>query len=106
MTNTRPRATQRFVRATLAGWGLVLLPWSAAPSGLELHALDVGHGSSFVLRAPGLPALVFDAGSRDRPEIYSEALAPLLAAWEVRRPAAIPGDPGPEASTLPESTAI
>ena len=86
MTNTRPRATQRFVRATLAGWGLVLLPWSAAPSGLELHALDVGHGSSFVLRAPGLPALVFDAGSRDRPEIYSEALAPLLAAWEVRRP--------------------
>ena len=77
---------RRLGRAALVGWGVLLLPWNAAPSGLELHALDVGHGSAFVLRAPGLPALVFDAGSRDRPEIYEEALAPLLGAWEVRRP--------------------
>ncbi|HEX6886139.1 MAG TPA: ComEC/Rec2 family competence protein [Planctomycetota bacterium] len=70
-------------RAAALTWALVLLPWSAAPAGLELHALDVGHGSAAVLRAPGLPALVFDAGSRDRRAIAGQALLPLLARWEV-----------------------
>ena len=43
------------------------------------HALDVGHGTAIALRGPGVPALVFDAGSRDRRSVYEEALAPLLA---------------------------
>jgi beta-lactamase superfamily II metal-dependent hydrolase len=38
------------------------------------------------VRAPGEPCLLFDAGSRDRPRLYREALAPLLARWEVARP--------------------
>ncbi len=67
------------------GWALWLLPWSAAPAGLELFALDVGHGNATVLRAPGIPALVFDAGSRDRTRLREEALSPLLRAWEVDR---------------------
>ncbi len=70
-------------RAAALAWGLCLLPWSAAPRGLELHMLDVGHGSALVLRAPGLEALVFDAGSRDRRGLAREALLPLLARWEV-----------------------
>jgi competence protein ComEC len=70
-------------RAAALAWGLLLLPWSAAPRGLELHLLDVGHGTAAVLRAPGLEALVFDAGSRDRRALASEALLPLLARWDV-----------------------
>lgn len=80
-------------RAALLAFGLLLLPWSAAPAGLELHALDVGHGSALVLRAPGLEALVFDAGSRDRRAVTSEALVPLLARWEVARPTVVLSHP-------------
>ena len=47
-------------RAATLGAALLLLPWSAAPAGLEVHLLDVGHGSSVVLRAPGIEALIFD----------------------------------------------
>ena len=72
-----------WLRAAAGLWALLLLPWSAAPSGLELVALDVGHGSALVARAPGLPALVYDAGSRDRRAVASQALLPLLARWEV-----------------------
>jgi competence protein ComEC len=72
-------------RAAFALAGLLLLPWSAAPAGLELWALDVGHGTAVVARAPGLEALVFDAGSRDRRGLVSEALVPLLARWDVAR---------------------
>jgi len=64
-------------------WGLGLLPWSAAPVGLELWSLDVGHGTACCLRAPGLEALLFDAGSRDRHGVLRQALGPLLARWEV-----------------------
>ena len=81
-----PTRAVRAARATSLVAGAVLLPWSAAPRGLELHLLDVGHGTSAVLRAPGLPALVFDAGSRERHRVHEEALAPLLARWEVARP--------------------
>jgi competence protein ComEC len=70
-------------RLAALAWGLLLLPWSPGPAGLELHALDVGHGTATVLRAPGLEALVFDAGSRDRRAVASQALLPLLAQWEV-----------------------
>lgn len=66
--------------------GALLLPWTVAPAGFELTLLDVGHGTSAVVRAPGLAALVFDAGSRDRRGLYPEALAPLLARAEVARP--------------------
>ena len=72
--------------APLALAGIVLLPWHAAPASIEVHALDVGHGTAVVIRAPGEPCLVFDAGSRDRPRLASEALGPCLARWEVRRP--------------------
>jgi competence protein ComEC len=69
--------------------GVLLLPWSAAPAGLELHALDVGHGTALVMRAPGLEALVLDAGSRDRRGLAREALVPLLARWDVARPTVV-----------------
>lgn len=72
-------------RPAALAWGLLLLPWSAAPSGLELVALDVGHGTAVVARAPGLEGLVFDAGSRDRRAVASQALLPLLARWEAAR---------------------
>lgn len=75
---------RRGARAVAAAWAVLLLPWSAAPAGLEVHALDVGHGTAVAVRGPGLPALVFDAGSRDRPGTFEEALGPLLASWEVR----------------------
>jgi competence protein ComEC len=70
-----------------------LLPWAAAPAGLEVHLLDVGHGTACVLRAPGHPAWVFDAGSRDRPGVAEEAVGPLLARWEVTRPSVVLSHP-------------
>lgn len=78
--------TGRAARAAAALWGLLLLPWSAAPRGLELCALDVGHGTAVVLRAPGLEALVFDAGSRERRRVATGALIPWLARREVSAP--------------------
>ena len=78
-------ATRAARRLAALAWGVLLLPWSAAPRGLELCALDVGHGTAVALRAPGLEALVFDAGSRDRAAVASEALLPLLARWDVAR---------------------
>jgi hypothetical protein len=77
-----PRA---IARLTAVLWVLVLVPWTLAPSGLEVRALDVGNGTAVALREPGGAVLVFDAGSRDRPGVDREALAPLLAAWEAER---------------------
>ena len=80
------RGTRPLVRrATALLWVAILVPWTAAPRGLEIHALDVGGGTAVALRAPGGGALVFDAGSRDRPGVDREALGPLLSAWEARR---------------------
>lgn len=73
-------------RAAALAFGLLLVPWTAAPRGLEYELLDVGHGCALLVRAPGLPCLLFDAGSRDRRYLYREALAPLLASWEVADP--------------------
>jgi len=65
--------------------GAVLLPWSAHPARLEVFALDVGHGTAVLVRAPGLAPILFDAGSRDRPGLAREALGPLLAKLEPAR---------------------
>ncbi len=80
------RGRRMLVRSTALAGAIALVPWTAAPSRFELVALDVGHGTSCALRAPGLPALVFDAGSRDRRRLYSDAIGPLLASWDVARP--------------------
>lgn len=60
------------------------IPLRPQPAGLELVALDVGHGTCVALRAPGTGAWLFDAGSRDRPRLVAEALAPLMRRWEVQ----------------------
>lgn len=70
-------------RLGAAAFGACALPWAAGPKGLELVALDVGHGTAAVLRAPGEPCWVFDAGSTDRTHIGRAALGPLLRAWDV-----------------------
>jgi competence protein ComEC len=74
-----------FARSAAAAWVAILVPWTAAPRGLELWALDVGSGTAVVWRAPGAGAWVFDAGSRDRPDVTREALLPLLREWEATR---------------------
>src|SRR5262249_11446726 len=45
----------------------------------------VGHGTCVVVRAPGAGTWVFDAGSRDRPELARQALLPILSSWEAGR---------------------
>jgi beta-lactamase superfamily II metal-dependent hydrolase len=70
-------------RLALACWAVLLVPWTLAPAHLELCALDVGHGTCVVLRAPESGVWIFDAGSRDRPDVAREALLPLLRKWEV-----------------------
>src|SRR5262249_5460180 len=69
-------------RAAALLTAILLLPWAAAPEGLQLSALDVGHGTCVVVRAPGAGTWVFDAGSRDRPELARQALLPILSSWE------------------------
>lgn len=69
-------------RLACATGGAALLPWSLAPRGLELTALDVGHGTALVLRTPTQRVWVFDAGTRDRNALERGALGPQLAAWE------------------------
>ncbi len=78
---------RRLVARRVAGlasiaWGLALLPWTAAARGFELDALDVGHGTAVVLRAPGDAPWIFDAGSRDRLRVAQAAVAPLLRSWD------------------------
>jgi competence protein ComEC len=76
-------------RGAALAWGLLLLPWTPAPAGLELVALDVGHGTALALRAPGAGVWVFDAGSRDRRGVGPLALGPLLARWDPGRVAVV-----------------
>ncbi len=79
------RARAWIARAAALASALALVPWNLAPAALEIHALDVGSGTAALLRAPGGAVWIFDAGSRDRPEVDREALGPLLRAWEVSR---------------------
>ncbi|MBI1382747.1 MAG: MBL fold metallo-hydrolase [Planctomycetaceae bacterium] len=64
---------------------VVLVPWRVGPARLEVTCLDVGHGTAALVRAPGLPLIVFDAGSRDRPGLVREALLPWVARFEPAR---------------------
>jgi len=64
-----------------AAWLALLIPRDTTASTLEIHALDVGHGTCVVFRAPGSRAWIFDAGSRDRSQLATAALFPLLRSW-------------------------
>ena len=66
-------------RVTCVAWAATLVPWTTAPDRLEVTALDVGHGTCVVARAPGLPLVVFDAGSKTHAGVDRDALRPLLA---------------------------
>jgi len=77
------RGDARGLRAGLGGLGLCLLPWRPAPAALEVVACDVGHGTAVAARAPGAGAWLFDAGSRDRGGVATQAVAPLLRQWDV-----------------------
>lgn len=77
-----PRVSELGRRVAQASAGLALLPWSLAPAGVEVAALDVGHGSALVMRTPLNEVWLFDAGSRDRYGLERLALGPQLAAWE------------------------
>ncbi len=79
------RSARLFGRAAGLAWAAIAVPWTAAPRGLELWALDVGSGTAVVWRAPGSGAWLFDAGSRDRPDVAREAVLPLLREWEAAR---------------------
>jgi competence protein ComEC len=71
--------------ATLLGLAFV----RPAPIGdLRITALDVGHGTAVMVEAPDgaeATALLFDAGSRDRPGVASRGLAPLVRRGGQRR---------------------
>ena len=77
------RGVHRAARPSALTWGLLLLPWTRGPTGLEVWALDVGNGTAVCVRAPGEACWIFDAGSRDRPGVAGAALAPALARWDV-----------------------
>lgn len=52
-----------------------------APPGLEVVALDVGHGTAVLLRSEDSGTWLFDAGSRDRLGVARAALLPVLRRW-------------------------
>ncbi len=72
-------------RVSLASFGLALLPWATAPAGLEVLALDVGHGTAVAVRTPRNEVWMVDAGSSDRYGLERRALGPQLASWETDR---------------------
>ena len=74
----------RSSRLGLGAAGLLLFPWRPAAGRLEVHVLDVGHGTAVLIRIPGEACRLYDAGSADRPRLARDALAPLLRRWEVR----------------------
>jgi len=76
----RTRRRHRFSCAAVA-WLALLFPRDTSAETLEVHALDVGHGTCVIFRAPGSRAWIFDAGSRDRSQLVTAALFPLLRSW-------------------------
>jgi beta-lactamase superfamily II metal-dependent hydrolase len=85
--------TRASARLAAVAWAALLLPWRATAARVEIHALDVGAGTAVVIEGPGLGTWVFDAGSRDRPDVAREALGPLLRRM----------DPGPLGIVLSHS---
>lgn len=81
-TGALARAAPALRRVACGSFALLLVPWAAGPAGLELVALDVGHGTAVVARAPGEGTWLFDAGSRDRVDVARAAVAPVLRRWE------------------------
>ncbi|MCB9914349.1 MAG: ComEC/Rec2 family competence protein [Planctomycetes bacterium] len=75
----------RWRRLACVAWGAALLPWRGPTRALEVYALDVGHGTAVLVRAPDGPAVLFDAGSRDRRGVGRDAVAPLLRELDVGR---------------------
>ncbi|QDV08299.1 ComEC family competence protein [Planctomycetes bacterium Poly30] len=89
------RRSALWLRLGAVGYGLALLPDTglttgmerpmARARGLEVHVLDVGNGTAVVVRAPGEPTWIVDAGSRDRVGVARSAVAPLLRSLDVGR---------------------
>jgi competence protein ComEC len=99
---TSPKSQLAFFRTAAIAWSCLLLPWQVEPAGLELAALDVGHGTAVAFRAPGVGTWIFDAGSKDRSGVGPDALAPLLAHWDPGRVAIVLShDQADHASGLP-----
>jgi ComEC/Rec2-related protein len=80
-----PFGSRLWLRTGAIMLGIALLPWRQPAQALELVVCDVGHGTAVLMRAPGLPALLFDAGSRDRASLDSRAIGSVLRRWEVDR---------------------
>jgi competence protein ComEC len=80
LATSRQRDPRRVLERSACGaFALTLVPWTCAPRELEVYALDVGHGTCVVAQAPGLPLVVFDAGSSTRIGLERLALRPLLS---------------------------
>jgi len=78
----RAHSTRRLLLCVASiAWLIILFPRDTEAKSLEVHALDVGHGTCVVFRAPGSRVWIFDAGSRDRSHLTSAALYPLLRSW-------------------------
>ena len=54
------------------------------PKGLELTALDVGHGNATVIRFPDGSTVLYDCGTYGRNDVGRWAAAPALWRWGVR----------------------
>jgi competence protein ComEC len=79
LAGRRPRINMRVAQVSA---GVLLLPWTLAPKGLEVLALDVGHGTAVLVRAPGSRTWLFDGGSRDRVGVDRSAIVPQLRRWD------------------------
>ncbi len=53
-----------------------------SPEPLALIMRELGHGTAAIVRTPDRGTWLFDAGSRDRPDVARQALGPALAGWE------------------------
>lgn len=103
--STRPNAGRHGARVSAALFALALFPWGlrdVRASTLEVHVAAVGDGTAIVVRAPGTPTLLFDAGSRNRLDVGRGAVGPLLRRLDVGRVAvALSHDHGDHARALP-----
>jgi competence protein ComEC len=73
------KGSSGWLRASLLGLGVMLLPWTATPPAARTVALEVGHGTAVVHQALDGRVWLFDGGTRDRTQLASGALEALLA---------------------------